>query len=199
MKQEGLSIRDVHQFCPSIPRTLAARTSGDMLYTFPRSIFPLWSLTHKRSGAGLSHPPKANIYHHLSRSKASKKLCLPYTQSLNAALCSKDNSKGISISIPLFQSQTGSTILLQEFLRLVDLAGEVRATSSIGMVREHQASMVLADLLLGKRAFAEVEDQAGFPLVHLGLEAAFVEWSAECVESIGVPVSSEGYQSGSSL
>jgi hypothetical protein len=95
--------------------------------------------------------------------------------------------------------KTASTILLQEFLRLVNLAGEVRAAAAIGMVREHQAAMVLADLLFGKCAFAEVEDQAGFPLVHLLFEAAFVEGPAECVESVGVSVPSEGHESGTSL
>jgi hypothetical protein len=98
-----------------------------------------------------------------------------------------------------FQFKTASTILLQEFLRLVNLAGEVGAAASIGMVREHQAAMVLADLLFGKRAFAEVEDQAGFPFVHLLFEAALVEWPAECVESVGVPVPSESHESGTSL
>jgi len=67
------------------------------------------------------------------------------------------------------------TIFLEKLLRLVNFTGEVRTAATIGVVSEHQAPVVLADLLFRERAFAQVEDQAGLAAVHLLLEAAFVE------------------------
>lgn len=59
--------------------------------------------------------------------------------------------------------------------------------------------MALAELLLGQRALAEFEDQAGFSSGHFRFEAAFVEGSAEGVEPVGVSPSSECHESGATL
>ena len=39
-------------------------------------------------------------------------------------------------------------MLVEEFLGLVDLGGQVRATATIGVVEEHELTVLLADLVL---------------------------------------------------
>lgn len=62
-------------------------------------------------------------------------------------------------------------MLVQEFLRFVDLGRQVRAPTAIGVVKEHELTVLLADLVFVQRAFPIrrvsdlVREQAGF---HLG-------------------------------
>ena len=48
----------------------------------------------------------------------------------------------------------GWLVLLQELLRLVDFGGQVRASSSIGVVEQHELPVVLPYLLLGQSPLA---------------------------------------------
>lgn len=50
--------------------------------------------------------------------------------------------------------KAGSRVLVQEFLGLVDLCGEVGASASVGVVEEHELPVGLADLVLGDAALA---------------------------------------------
>jgi hypothetical protein len=43
-----------------------------------------------------------------------------------------------------------SKSLVEQFLCLVDLCGQIRASASIGVVQEHELSMVLAHFVLGQ-------------------------------------------------
>jgi hypothetical protein len=67
------------------------------------------------------------------------------------------------------------TLLVEELLCFIDLRSEIRAAASIGVVAQHQGAVRLADLVLARCSFIEVEDQGGLLLGHLGLEAALVE------------------------
>lgn len=60
-----------------------------------------------------------------------------------------------------FQNQRGgSKSLVEQFLGLVDLRGEIRTSASIGMVKKHKLPMILADLFLGQRSLAgKTEDR----------------------------------------
>lgn len=44
----------------------------------------------------------------------------------------------------------GSDMFIEEFLRFVNLGGQVRATAAIGVVEQHELTVVLANLVLGK-------------------------------------------------
>ena len=44
-------------------------------------------------------------------------------------------------------------MLVQKFLRFVDLSRQVRAPTAIGVVEEHELTVLLADLVLVQRAF----------------------------------------------
>lgn len=59
--------------------------------------------------------------------------------------------------------------------------------------------MVPADLVLGERPFAEVEDERSFAPVHLLFEAAFVEGAAERVEPVRVAPAAEGDEARAAL
>ena len=48
-------------------------------------------------------------------------------------------------------------MLIEEFLRFVDLGGQVRAATTIGVVEQHELAVVLADLVLGKSSLARGE------------------------------------------
>lgn len=96
-------------------------------------------------------------------------------------------------------SASHSTIFLQKLFGLINLAGQVGATTSIRVISEHQGAMVLPDLVLGKRPFTQLEYQTGFAAGHLGLESAFVERSPKRIEAVGVAPPAEGYEAGSSL
>jgi len=101
----------------------------------------------------------------------------------------------LSIFIWRDRSST-STILFQKLLRLVDFAGKIRTPPSIRVVHQHQRSMISSDFVFRQGSLAEIEDQGCLALVHLGLEAALVEWPAECVEAVGVAIPAESDQTG---
>ena len=47
--------------------------------------------------------------------------------------------------------------LLQEFLRLVDFRSQVRASPSIGMIQEHELSVILPYLVFRKTSFTRMQ------------------------------------------
>lgn len=67
-------------------------------------------------------------------------------------------------------------MLVQKFLRFVDLGRQVRATTAIGVVEEHELTVLLADLVLVHRAFPTrwisdfVREEAG---LHLGVSKTY--------------------------
>lgn len=61
-------------------------------------------------------------------------------------------------------------MLIEEFLRLVDFGSQVWAAAAIGVVKQHELAVVLADLVLGQGSFTERYCQfwyiKGLPLAH---------------------------------
>lgn len=46
-------------------------------------------------------------------------------------------------------------MFVKEFLRLVNLSGQVWTAAAIGVVEQHELAVVLADLILGQSSFTE--------------------------------------------
>lgn len=46
-------------------------------------------------------------------------------------------------------------MFVEEFLRLVDLGGQVWTAAAIGVVEQHELAVVLADLILGQSSFTK--------------------------------------------
>lgn len=82
-------------------------------------------------------------------------------------------------------------MFIEEFFRFVDLGGQVGATTTIGVVEQHELAVVLADLLLGESSLTErklsvlvdsvmgcrghirkLQDQGGFATGHALIESS---------------------------
>jgi hypothetical protein len=48
-------------------------------------------------------------------------------------------------------------MFIEEFLRFVDLGCQVWTTAAIGVVEQHELTVVLADLFLGQGSLTEIE------------------------------------------
>lgn len=48
-------------------------------------------------------------------------------------------------------------MFVEEFLRFVDLGGQVWATAAIGVVEQHELAVVLAHLILGQGSFTCIQ------------------------------------------
>lgn len=59
------------------------------------------------------------------------------------------------LSLVVKMNAKGSSMFIEEFLRFVNLGGQVWATAAIGMVEQHELTVVLADLVLGKSSLTE--------------------------------------------